>query len=135
MAPKTQPLAAPTGKPLDLILLPSGHLRLIEGNGPEARALPEALGATLAKAFEDCTAEGLLQLAVVRHDAGVPARFSYWRQFGERYLTELCRTPQTALDLKPMAPPPSANLAELAGSAPPMRGGEYLRPETLEPFD
>ncbi|MBI5209977.1 MAG: DEAD/DEAH box helicase [Elusimicrobia bacterium] len=120
-----------TSKPLDLILLPSGHLRLIEADGPEARALPEAFGATLARAFEDCAAEGLLQLAVARHDQALPARFSYWRRFGERYLAELCRTPQTAEDLKSPLSPPGGDLAELAGGAPPMRGGEYLRPETL----
>ncbi len=111
----------------EIILLPSGRLALAEG-----AALPEAIEAALARAFGKGAAEGLLFLATVPHDSAQPAAVSYWRGFGERYLTELCHVPEPSEDLKAPLPPPRGDLADMAGSAPPMRGGEYLRAETLE---
>ena len=115
----------------DLVLLPSGHLKLVEDDGPGAVSLPETLGSSLVKAFGKSPSEGLLCLATLRHDAALPAQFSFWRQFGERYLTALCHTPEPAEDLKSPLPP-GEELAGMAGAAPPMRGGEYLRAEALE---
>jgi hypothetical protein len=117
---------------LDLILTPSGHLNLVEDESGAAAPVPEAFGASLARAFERGAAEGLLHLATSRQDAALPAVFSFWRALGERYLTDLCHVPEPSEDLKSALPPPHDDLAAMAGGGPPMRGGEYLRADVLE---
>src|SRR5258708_2349227 len=69
---------------------------------------------------------------MLRHAEELSTEFSYWRRFGERYLVELCHIPEQSENLKEPLPPPREELAEMATSVPPMRGGEYLRAETLE---
>ena len=116
----------------DLVLTPSGHLSLIALDADEGAA-PWA--GALARAFAKDPSEGLLQLATLRHGEALPAVFAWWRRFGEVYLTALCHIPEPSENLpenlKAPLPPPE-KLDELAADAPPMRGGEYLRPETLE---
>lgn len=113
----------------DLGLTPAGHLALA---APEAGEAPsEAWAGTLRRAFAKDASEGLLQLATLRGDHALPAVFSYWRRFGESYLTALCHIPEPAENLKEPLPPPRELLADWVAAAPPMRGGEYLRAETL----
>ena len=116
----------------DLALLPSGNLTLAESAEPAVAHLPETLGPSLRKAFERSPSEGLLHLATLRHDAALPAVFSFWREFAERYLTDLCHIPEPSENLSEPLSAPREDLAAMAGSAPPMRGGEYLRDEILE---
>lgn len=73
-----------------------------------------------------------MHLATFRHDAALPAVFSFWRGFAERYLTDLCHIPEPFENLSRPLPAPREDLAAWVGAAPPMRGGEYLRAETLE---
>jgi len=115
----------------ELVLTPAGHLSLAEVAAPGAAALSESLPSALRKAFERNPSEGLLYLATLRHAEELPTEFSYWRRFGERYLTELCHIPEQSENLKEPLPPPHEELAEMAVAAPPMRGGEYLRAETM----
>ncbi len=121
---------------LDIALTPSGHLVLFEAtstSGAEAGAtvLPETVGNSFRDAFEKGPNEFLLRLATVQDKAALPPVFAFWRGLGERYLTELCHIPEPAEDLKQTLPAPLDELAEMAVTAPPMRGGEYLRAETL----
>ncbi|MBI4564902.1 MAG: DEAD/DEAH box helicase [Planctomycetes bacterium] len=112
----------------DLVVLPSGHLALAETDRVEGNGVPEAALA----AFRRSPADGLLHLALSRSEATIPTTFTYWRRFGERYLTELCRTPEPAEDLKNPLPAPDEDLAEFANGRPPMRGGEYVQLDTLQ---
>ena len=116
----------------DIALTPAGRLNLKEGedNGDQA---PDAWLRRVAAAFESAQAAGLLALAATRPDAPPPPSLAFWRDFAARYLTELCRTPDTtaagAADppaLPEIEPPPEADLAVMLLSAPPMQGGEYL---------
>ncbi len=116
----------------ELVLTPAGHLSLVEAATPNAAALSQSLTNALRNAFEKSPSEGLLLLATLRHAEELPAEFAYWRRFGERYLTELCHIPEQSENLKEPIPPPREELAEMAAAAPPMRGGEYLRAETME---
>jgi hypothetical protein len=116
----------------DLKLTPAGHLLFVEDAGDVTATLQEALAGPIRRAFEKCSSEGLLILATLRHESALPPAFAYWRRFAERYLTALCHVPEPAEDLKQPLPPPRDDLAELAAAAPPMRGGEYLRPDTLD---
>lgn len=93
--------------------------------GDESGALP------LRKAFEHGNAEGLLYLATHRDQAPLSAASAFWRRLAERYLTALCHVPEPFEDAATPIPPPREALVEIAASAPPMRGAEYLRDETL----
>ncbi|MCX7803658.1 MAG: DEAD/DEAH box helicase [Planctomycetota bacterium] len=95
-------------------------------------ALPADLAESLKRSFGEGTAAGLLHLAGIRNDAILPPAFSFWRRFGERYVTALCHIPEPEENLNLPVPAPGEELEEMAGAAPPMRGGEYLRGQTLE---
>jgi non-specific serine/threonine protein kinase len=119
-------------------LTPSGRLVLsetvasdqVDANAATA-ALLEPLVKSLRDAFEKGPSELLLCLATLPDRAALPPAFVFWRGLGERYLTELCHIPEPAENLMQPLPAPLDELAEMAESAPPMRGGEYLRAETL----
>ncbi|MFO8090513.1 MAG: DEAD/DEAH box helicase [Desulfatiglandaceae bacterium] len=78
-------------------------------------------------AFSSCRASGVYTLAAFKPDPPISPAVSFWRDFGCRYLTSLCRTPEYAGDdLQPIDPPGSHEIEEMLFSAPPMEGGEYL---------
>jgi hypothetical protein len=119
---------------LDIALTPTGHLALVEAVCPgatEAAVLPETVVDSLREAFKKGPSEFLLRLATLPGKAVLPPVFAFWRRVGERYLTELCHIPEPAEDLKQPLPTPLEEFAEMSVAAPPMRGGEYLRAETL----
>jgi SNF2-related domain/SNF2 Helicase protein/Helicase conserved C-terminal domain len=116
------------------VLTPQGHLVLAPTD--EARALPSNLQGRLEAAFERGTGHGLLELGIREVGTALPAEFAYWRDFAGRYVTLLCTTAQPARATSPVAVSavetlPSEALVELASSAPPMPGGEYLSADVL----
>ncbi|MEA2102560.1 MAG: DEAD/DEAH box helicase [Thermodesulfobacteriota bacterium] len=115
----------------DLTLTPSGHLRLRE-SGDDCRAIPDAWLKRVAAAFSSSQAAGLFSLAATRPDAPTSPPFVFWRDFVCHYLTQLCRTPESAgKRLDPVEPPSDPELATMLVSAPPMQGGEYLGVEVF----
>ncbi|MBL0712130.1 MAG: ATP-dependent helicase, partial [Desulfosarcina sp.] len=111
----------------DLKLTPTGRLRLLEGSN-DTEAAPDAWMKRVAAAFSSSSAEGLFALAATKPDAPPPSSFSYWRDFARRYLTQLCRRPESVgKPLPPIEPPFESELATMLLSAPPMQGGEYLK--------
>ena len=111
---------------LDLILTPGGRLHLREGD-KDRRATLDAWMKRVAAAFSSSQASGLFTLAVTRPDTPPPPSFSFWRDFASRYLTQLCRTPEsTRRRIDPIEPPFESELATMLLSAPSMQGGEYL---------
>ena len=83
----------------------------------------------VATAFAASQAEGLFTLATEKLGTALPPSMVYWRSFAGRYLTELCRAPQAALEAIPA--PGAAELDALVLSAPPMQGAEYLHGDAL----
>lgn len=117
---------------LELVLLPSGHPAFSEtGDTANNENAPEISAILLQKAFEKGYSEGILHLATRGYGTSLPAVLSFWRHFGERYLTELCHTPESSENMSAPLPTPHEDLAEIAASAPPMRGGEYLNTDML----
>jgi len=115
----------------DLILTPSGRLRIREY---ESREITESGAWTkkVADAFSSCQATGLFALAATNPGSPLSASLSYWRDFASRYLSHLCRTPESvepALD--PIEPPSLAEIQAVRDAAPPMVGGEYLSADLL----
>ncbi|MFN7925975.1 MAG: DEAD/DEAH box helicase [Bryobacteraceae bacterium] len=101
------------------------HGRLLLTAVPESidRALSEQVNA----AFNRGPGHGLLHLGAAGVGALLPPAFTYWREFGSRYVTALCTQPESAT----VAPPSEDDLDRIANAAPPMTGVEYLTATVL----
>jgi len=113
------------------ILTPHGRLTLspvVEGT-----ALDPSLARRLQEAFARGSGHGLLQLGAGEVGTALPPVFSYWREFGTRYVTALCTLSDAATDPSRahVPTPPPGELEPLALAAPPMTGAEYLSLEIL----
>ena len=107
----------------DLYLTPTG--RLLMEPAPAAAAWPDAeAGGRLAKAVGESTARGLLHLATRELNAALPPAAAWWREFGRRYLTQLCHTPnlEQAREVPSLPPPAGAGRWTcVRAAAPPFR--------------
>ncbi|MGC1644990.1 MAG: DEAD/DEAH box helicase [Candidatus Sulfotelmatobacter sp.] len=114
------------------VLTPHGHLMLSEDR--DASALEPELARRLQNAFARGSGHGLLQLGASEVGVALPPVFSYWREFGARYVTALCTRPagETRSTITHTPSPPDAELAWLALAAPPMTGAEYLTVSVLQ---
>ena len=114
------------------VLTPHGHLTLIEDC--DASALEPELAQRLQNAFACGSGHGLLQLGAGEAGVALPPVFSYWREFGARYVTALCTLPEAVSQPRKIhiPSPPDAELAWLALAAPPMTGAEYLTATVLQ---
>jgi SNF2 family DNA or RNA helicase len=118
----------------DLILIPAGRLRLQEGQGDRTTS-SDAWMIKVAGAFSSCQAAGFFALAASNPGAPLSPSLSYWRDFASRYLSRLCRTPESAEQaLDPIEPPSNPEIKAFRDAAPPMRGGEYLNADLLYHF-
>jgi non-specific serine/threonine protein kinase len=106
-------------------LTPSGHLRVFTDDASVSSLAPQEVG--IIKAFSQSSAHGLLYLGTSLTTAALPQTWSWWRDFATRFLTELRITAGNETPL----PPVSLALETLIICAPPMRGAEYLTPDTL----
>ncbi|MBT8342902.1 MAG: DEAD/DEAH box helicase [Desulfatitalea sp.] len=88
--------------------------------------------ARVAAAFSSSQAEGLFALAATRPDAPPPPSFTFWRDFACRYLTQLCRTPESVGHrLEAIEAPEASQIEAMLLCTPPMQGAEYLNDEVL----
>ena len=121
---------------MDMLLSLSPHGRLYVEGVPDqdAASVSEVVSKRLGEAFAQDTAHGLLHLATVELESNLPAAFSFARDWGRAYLTQLCHRPETGNDAQPwfIPPPPVEERTAMALTAPPMRGAEYLNADVLE---
>ncbi|MGH9448786.1 MAG: SNF2 helicase-associated domain-containing protein, partial [Terriglobia bacterium] len=113
------------------ILTPHGRLTL--GETDDTPALERDLAQRLESAFARGSGHGLLQLGAGEVGTTLPPAFSYWREFGARYVTGLCTLPDGE-GSQPSARvplPPGDEVGRLASAAPLMTGAEYLTADTL----
>ncbi len=117
---------------LGLALTPHGRLVLV----PDAGATPLAgeLQDRLPRAFDRGPGHGLLLLGADETGTALPPAFSYWREFGARFVTALCTRQESEAAPEEARPdaPPAGELESIALAAPPMTGAEYLTVEVLE---
>jgi hypothetical protein len=111
----------------------SPHGRLFVETSTDAPALDEVLSERIEQVFALSPAQGLLHLATRQLQSSLPPDFAFARDFGCRYLTRLCHTPEIAgaSELPPIPVPGDDELAAVVASAPPMRGLEYLNVDCL----
>jgi superfamily II DNA or RNA helicase len=96
-------------------------------------ALDAALAKRLERAFERGSGHGLLQLGADEAGTRLPPVYSYWSEFGARYVTALCTQPDLEAPRKTvhLPRPPDEDFHWMALSAPPMTGAEYLTAAVL----
>ena len=116
--------------PMHLTLTPAGHLVMIESadNNQGTGAYRDE---RIERAFGDCPAAGLIALAGGRAMAEWPLSWLFWRDFGARFLVQLCQSQPTGQRRDPLPAPDAGTLATLHLSIPPMPGAEYCTPELL----
>src|ERR1700687_2047543 len=109
----------------------SPHGRLFVETAPDSK---EAAAKRIIEAFADSSSRGILHLSTTELQASLPADFSFARDLGRAYLTQLCHTPEIAgqAEFPPVSPPTEGDLAAMVLSAPPMRGLEYLNSGLLK---
>lgn len=118
-------------------LTPQGHFVLAPPAALDAAAeLPGAIATRLEAAFERGPGYGLFELGSRQVGTVLPAGFAYWRDFAARYVTLLSTSAQpptddSAAEIGIVRVPDAESLAELANTAPPMPGGEYLNATVL----
>src|SRR6516162_9810347 len=114
-------------------LTPHGHLTLTEDH--DAQPLDRELAQRLRDAFARGSGHGLLQLGAAEVGTVIPSVFSYWREFGARYVTAICTQPDLdAVQLEAQVPAPSdAELDSLALVPPPRAGEKYVRETVFNP--
>jgi hypothetical protein len=111
-------------------LTPHGHLALVPASSDEVPELEAVLAERLREAFARGSGHGLVQLGAGEVGRALPPIFSYWREFGARYVTAVCTRPEG--EEHAALPPPSEDVLErLASAAPPMPGAEYLSAAVL----
>jgi superfamily II DNA or RNA helicase len=114
-----------------LCLTPHGRLVIVSDS--EAQPLDTGLTERLQEAFARGSGHGLLLLGADEAGATLPPVFTWWRDFGARYVTALCARweADTAQHKFRLAAPSMQELEEIALSAPPLTGAEYLTPAVL----
>jgi SNF2 family DNA or RNA helicase len=111
---------------LEIIVKPSGHLQLKE-IGAKGTGDLTAWRRNIIASFSASPASGLFNLAASKPDTPLHSSLSFWRDFGCRYLTHICRTPQSTEDTPgPIDQPDKSEMDSVIFNAPPMEGGEYL---------
>jgi len=113
------------------VLTPHGVLRLepVDDDLP----LEVAVVNRLMEHFARSQGHGLLQLGVGEAGSHLPPALAFWRAFAMHFTATLCASEAVAAGETPNPLPPAPEeLAALIDQAPPMQGGEYLRPEVLE---
>ena len=112
-------------------MTPHGSLRLDQAD--DDFLLESGLADRLEKSFERGSAHGLLHLGTSEAGSVLPASLAWWRDFGMRFIADLCALGDAKgpAGRPELAAPTSSELAALIDDAPPMRGGEYLRPDVL----
>jgi non-specific serine/threonine protein kinase len=113
------------------VLTPHGALRL--DLAEDEFILESEIKDRLEPRFARGSGHGLLQLGAGEAGSALPPALAWWRDFGMRFVADLCALGETAqVEQWRGLPAPTANeLVALLDESPPMLGAEYLRPHVL----
>jgi len=106
-------------------ITPAGHL--LAAPDVDAPALP--VDVALGASFRRGTGHGLLYLGSATIGRALPPAWAWWRDFGARYVTSLCTTPEG--EEVAVSQPDTGDFERLIEDAPPMTGAEYLTSDVL----
>ncbi|MEO6599562.1 MAG: DEAD/DEAH box helicase [Polyangiaceae bacterium] len=88
--------------------------------------------ARLTQAFERGPGDGLVQLGGAELEGSLPLALGWFRSFARLFFVALCALPDLDLPGAVNSAPPAPDFDELARSAAPMVGGEYVTAAVLE---
>ena len=111
---------------LALAVAPSGAVHL-DARPPAESGVPAALARALTKDLARGAGYAILELASRHPGLPLPPGLAFFRDLGALLQARASATPDAA-----GVAAPAGELARLAGEAPPISGGEYLREATLE---
>ena len=113
------------------VLTPHGSLRL--DCAEDEFALEDGLAERLESRFQQGAGHGLLQLGAAEAGSSLPPTLTWWRDFAMRFVAGLCTLGEEAQaeNRRNVRTPTASDFAAMIDEAPPMRGGEYLRPNVL----
>src|SRR2546426_7110729 len=111
---------------LALAISPEGVVPLDARPSPESTA-PAALAREITSDLRRGPAFAILQLAARHPGETLPPSVAFFRDVGALFLTRACAAPDARSHEAP-----GDQLVRLASQAPPIAGGEYLRPAALE---
>ena len=114
---------------MNLSLTPHGRLVLF--HDADAPSIDSRVQDHLRVALERGSGHGILLLGADEMGTALPPVYSYWREFGARYVTAVCTRPEDAGRVS-IAVPAAEELERMALAAPPMTGAEYLTAAVLE---
>src|SRR6266851_3751264 len=120
------PTLSPGSENLNLHLTPHG--RLVLTHDADAPHLDGGLQDRLRVALERGSGHGILLLGADEVGTALSPVYSYWRDFGARYVTAVC----TRQEGVRVAAPAAEDLERMTLAAPPMIGAEYLTAAVLE---
>ena len=115
--------------PLAFFVSPSGELHL-DGHPHQESKGPAQVALELARDFKLGPGHAILELAARHPAAALPPSVGFFRDVGALFLSRLCAAPESAT--RGELPAPKDQLAQMAGLAPPITGGEYLGLAALE---
>ena len=108
-------------------ITPAGHL--LVAPDVDAPALPGDVAPGVGAAFGRGAGHGLLYLGSATPGRALPPAWAWWRDFGARYVTSLCTTPEGEEVV--VSQPDTGDFDRLIEDAPPMTGAEYLTSDVL----
>ncbi|CAN7781166.1 DEAD/DEAH box helicase [Paraburkholderia hospita] len=106
-------------------ITPAGHLLAV----PDVDSPPLPDDVALGASFRRGTGHGLLYLGSATIGRALPPAWAWWRDFGARYVTSLCTTPEG--EEVAVSQPDTGDFERLIEDAPPMTGAEYLTSDVL----
>ncbi|OGT07844.1 MAG: hypothetical protein A2X78_03285 [Gammaproteobacteria bacterium GWE2_37_16] len=114
-----------------IALSPAGHLHLVTDNNVQV-TLDESSVQEIQKRWQNGYASGLLHLGLITLSTALPPSFMFWRQFAQKFITEVCKYPDFLVTPTKTVPvPDEEELNIILNQAPFMQGGEYLNLEVL----
>lgn len=123
---------------IELILSPSGHLRIEIAAVSEGWKLQDETATVLSEKFAISSGNGLFSLLKEELPGGMPSSFLYFRKISREFMTRLCHAQEPAdkdlFQLFESIRPSLPYFAFEALEVPPMRGAEYINAEILISF-
>ncbi len=111
-----------------LSLSPEGHLYIDADDCSDAQEISQKELEKILHFFDGGYVPGLLRLGLLNNLSTLPSSFVFWQKFAQRFITEICKLPDTSnIPLLPS----ETDLQEFIVQAPFMKGIEYLSIEML----
>jgi superfamily II DNA or RNA helicase len=118
--------------PLSLSLSPSGYLYLYT-DSETSETLPKTIAEKMHSFFSVSESVGLLRLGLTHFGASLPASFTFWQQFSQLFITDICKAAdQDEKSSIPHIAFPTDEVNDLIGEAPFIRGIDYFNQETAQ---